>query len=128
MHAIFIVGYDKKDGLDYYTIRNSWYSSFGQEGYCKILCHLVYCKLYLRYFLDHKFLFDSLSSKRIDVTSWTNELETMTHGFMPKWILQIDCEYLCPYLYIIQTFHNIPCGNRDSNLPSLKALTSLLGA
>lgn len=35
-HAIIAVGYGEEDGQEYYIVRNSWGSAWGDEGYIKI--------------------------------------------------------------------------------------------
>ena len=37
-HAVFLVGYgtDEKTGEDFYLIRNSWGSEFGEQGYIRV--------------------------------------------------------------------------------------------
>eukprot|EP00463_Aulacantha_scolymantha_P004534 TRINITY_DN564_c0_g1_i2.p1 TRINITY_DN564_c0_g1~~TRINITY_DN564_c0_g1_i2.p1 ORF type:complete len:209 (-),score=35.73 TRINITY_DN564_c0_g1_i2:158-784(-) len=50
-HAVLAVGYGTESGLPYYMVKNSWGTSFGIQGYFKILrgknmCGLATCSSY----------------------------------------------------------------------------------
>ena len=35
-HAVAAVGYDSEDGKDYFIIRNSWSTDWGEAGYIRL--------------------------------------------------------------------------------------------
>jgi C1A family cysteine protease len=36
-HAVEIIGYGTENGIDYWKVRNSWSTSWGEAGYVRIL-------------------------------------------------------------------------------------------
>ena len=36
-HQVTIVGYGSERGVDYWKIRNSWGTDWGEKGYCRIV-------------------------------------------------------------------------------------------
>ena len=44
-HAVAIVGYgfDEKENMDYWIVKNSWGSEWGEDGYMKIAAGKNYC-------------------------------------------------------------------------------------
>ena len=36
-HAIVLVGYGSEDGIDYWVVRNSWGTKYGENGHIRVL-------------------------------------------------------------------------------------------
>ena len=35
-HAVLVVGYGQQDGLEYFLVKNSWGTDWGENGYVRI--------------------------------------------------------------------------------------------
>uniref|UniRef100_A0AC34Q3U1 Peptidase C1A papain C-terminal domain-containing protein n=1 Tax=Panagrolaimus sp. JU765 TaxID=591449 RepID=A0AC34Q3U1_9BILA len=44
-HAIVIIGYGTANGIDYWIVRNTWGTSWGESGYVRIKRNINYCNL-----------------------------------------------------------------------------------
>ena len=44
-HAILVVGYGQAEGTDYWLIKNSWGTSFGEDGYIRVEKGKDLCKV-----------------------------------------------------------------------------------
>lgn len=44
-HAVVIVGYGRENGQDYWIIKNSWGTDWGENGYARMLKGVNMCKI-----------------------------------------------------------------------------------
>jgi pheromone shutdown protein TraB len=48
-HVVAVVGYGHENGLDYWLVKNSWGSRWGDEGYIKVKRGTGHCGIFYWY-------------------------------------------------------------------------------
>ena len=44
-HALLVTGYDSENGVDYWSVKNSWGQTWGEEGYIRIKRNANICNI-----------------------------------------------------------------------------------